>query len=212
MRTIDLNGKRLPYTYKEIVESNHPEFWSAATECINHVYVWQQMIVELLPDWKTIIHHYSNKRNSGNSPIALLNYLKLRSIYGFAHFIWEQVNHKCHDLGVSSNNNVQNDIDQAQTKLISLFESFEKVDVFDISQDEKAGFEKLEQAVAGFGTKTDFPVISSFSFLDIVETIKNVNPWPDYFWELVLNDSIPAAPNVGGLMESEDDNKLVRMY
>ena len=207
-----LQGKRLPYTYKEIVESCHPEFWNAATECINRVNGWQQMIVELLPKWKTIIHNYSKQRNSENAQIALLNYLKLRSIYGFAHLIWKQVNHTCHDLGVSSNNSDQDDIDQAQTKLISLFESFENVDVFDISQDETAGFEKLEQAVAGFGTRTDFQVMYSLWFLDIVGTIKNGNPWPDHFWELVLNDSIPTAPNVGGLMESEEDNKIVRIY
>lgn len=207
MLTINNLGKRLPYTYKEIVEIDYPEIWDLAQRCFQITKTWQEMAVELMPLYK--------KRSS------LLNYLKTRSLYGFAYYIAKQVNRLCHELASCDNEQDQDGVDNARIALADLFEAFGKVNVIDIVQDNIEGFHKLEQAVEGFGERTDFHVMDCcsneglhtiWSFLDIVGTLKNGESSCDSLWEAVNNSSDPTETNIGGLMESEEDNKLVRLY
>jgi hypothetical protein len=198
--------KRLPYTYKEIVELDYPKIWDLAQRCLQIAKTWQEMAVELMPLYK--------KRP------MLQNYLKIRSLYGFAYYIWKRVNCLCHELAYCKNNADRVGEDDAKIALADLFEAFGKVDVIDIAQDDNEGFHKLQQAVERFGIGTDFHVMdcynnegrhSTWSFLDIVGTLKN-DESGDSLWEAVNNASDPTETNIGGLMESEEDNKLVRLY
>ncbi len=201
------HGKRRPYTYKGIVEIDYPEIWDLAQKCLQITKAWQEMTVELMPLFK--------KRS------ALLTYLKVRSLYSFAYYIAEQVNHLCHQLAFCANEQDQEGVDRAKIMLADLFEAFGKVDAFDIAQDNIDGFLKLEQDVEGFGERTDFHVMdcyskegrhSTWSFLNIAGTLKNGESSCDSLWEAVNNSPEPAEPNISGLMESGEDNKLVRMY
>ena len=207
MLTIDDLGKRLPYTYKEIVEIDHPEIWDLAQRCLQITEAWQEMTVELMPLFK--------KRT------MLLNYLKVRSLYGFAHYIGKQVNRLCHELASCDNEQDQDGVDNAKIALADLFEAFGKVDALDIAKDSVEGFRKLEQAIEGFGERTDFHVMdcyskegrhSTWSFLDITGTLKKGESSYDSLWEAAINSPDPTKPDIDGLMESEEDNKLVRMY
>ncbi|MBQ6306402.1 MAG: hypothetical protein IJK78_07540 [Bacteroidales bacterium] len=207
MLTINDLGKRLPYTYKEIVELDYPEIWDLAQRCLQITKTWQEMAVELMPLYK--------KRP------MLQNYLKVRSLYGFAYYIWKQVNCLCHELAYCKNNADMEGADDARIALADLFEAFGKVDVTDIAQDNNQGFHKLQQAVEGFDERTDFHVMDRYSneglqtkwsYLDIVGTLKNGESSCDSLWEAVNNSSDPTETNIGGLLESEEDNELVRMY
>ncbi len=53
---------------------------------------------------------------------------------------------------------------------------------------------------------------STWSFLDIAGTLKNEESSYDSLWEAANNSPAPTKPDIDGLMESEEDNKLVRMY
>jgi hypothetical protein len=207
MLTINDLGKRLPYTYKEIVEIDYPEIWDLSQRCLQIAEAWQEMTVELTPLFK--------KRST------LLNYLKVRSLYGLAHYIGAQVNRLCHELASCDNEQDQDGVDNARIALADLFENFGKVDALDIAQDNTEGFRKLEQAVEGFGERTDFHVMdcyskegrhSTWSFLDIAGTLKNGESSYDSLWEAVNNSPDPTKPNISGLMESEEDNKMIRIY
>ena len=207
MLTIDDLGKRLPYTYKEIVEIDYPEFWDLAQRCLQITETWQEMTVELMPLFK--------------KHTTLLNYLKVRSLYGFAYYIAERVNRLCHELASCDNEQDQDGVDNARIALADLFEAFGKVDVIDIAQDNIDGFHKLEQAVEGFAERTDFHVMdcyskegrhSTWSFLDIAGTLKNGESSYDSLWVAANNSPDPTKPNIGGLMESEEDNKMIRIY
>ena len=207
MLTINDLGKRLPYTYKEIVEIDYPEIWDLAQRCLQIAEAWQEMTVELMPLFK--------KRS------MLLNYLKVRSLYGLAHYIVKQVNRFCHELASCENEQDQDGVDNAKIALADLFEAFGKVDALDIAKDSVEGFRKLEQAIEGFGERTDFHVMdcyskegchSTWSFLDIAGTLKNGESSYDSLWEAVNNSPDPTKPNISGLMESEEDNKMIRIY
>ena len=207
MLTINDLDKRLPYTYKEIVEIDYPEIWDLAQRCLQITETWQEMTVELMPLFK--------------KHTTLLNYLKVRSLYGFAYYIAERVNRLCHELASCDNEQDQDGVDNARIALADLFEAFGKVDALDIAQDNTEGFRKLEQAVEGFGERTDFHVMdcyskegrhSTWSFLDIAGTLKNGESSYDSLWEAVNNSPDPTKPNISGLMESEEDNKMIRIY
>ncbi len=199
--------KKLPYTLKDIVEIDHPKIWDLAQKCLQITEAWQKMTLELMPLYK--------KRST------LVNYLKLRSLYGLACFIAERVNRLCHDLAVCANEQDQDGLDKAKTALVNLFEAFGKVDALDIAQDNTEGFHKLEQAVKDFGETTNFHVMDCFSkegrhstwwFRDIVGILKKGESSYDSLWEAANNSPDPTEPNIGGLMESEEDNKNIRTY
>lgn len=211
----------LPRTYKEIVKYYHSEIWNPAKECISELEKWQKLLIELMPSVKTILPTDAGERTSEKAQIVLLNYLKLRSLYGLAHEIGEQVNHWCHELGVSGNVQDEEDINKAKAVLTDLFEAFGKVDAVDIAHDNLNGFQKLEQAVDSFVAFHDFLVMRSYhdgvqwgnwTFHDITGNIGVYGLQSDALWESVLHDTVPTDLNVSGLMESEEDNKVVRLY
>lgn len=211
----------LPRTYKEIVKYYHSEIWNPAKECISELEKWQKLLIELMPSVKTILPTDAGERTSEKAQIVLLNYLKLRSLYGLAHEIGEQVNQWCHELGVSGNVQDEEDINKAKAFLTDLFEAFGKVDAVDIAHDNLNGFQKLEQAVDSFVAFHDFLVMRSYhdgvqwgnwTFHDITGNIGVYGLQSDALWESVLHDTVPTDPNVSGLMESEEDNKVVRLY
>lgn len=203
----ELKKMHYPYTYKEIVEIDYPEIWDLAKGCLQIAEAWQEMTVDLMPLYK--------KRST------LLNYLKVRSIYGLARYVADQENRLCHQLAFCDNDQDHDGVDHAKIALADLFEAFGQVDAFDIVQDNKEGFHKLEQAVEGFGERTDFHVMdcyskedrhSTWSFRDITGNLKHGESSRDTLWEAANNSPDPTKPNIDGLMESEEDNKLIRMY
>lgn len=221
MLTINDLGKRLPYTYKEIVEIDYPEIWDLAQSCTQMLHGWQEMLVEPMKVFHEHLPADVESRTSKNAQITFLNYLKMRSLFGLAYEIWEQVNHWCHALGVSGNVRDNEGVEKARVALADLFEAFAKVDVIDIAQDNIEGFQKLERAVDAFGTFHDFLVMPIYhndvrwgiwDFRDITGNIASHGLQDDALWKSALHDIVPATPNIGGLMESEEDNKLVRMY
>ena len=72
-----------------------------------------------------------------------------------------------------------------------------------------------------FGERTDSHVMdcyskeglhTTWSFLDITGTLKHGESSYDSLWEAVNNSLDPTKPNIDGLMGSEEDDRLIRMY
>ena len=133
-------------------------------------------------------------------------------------------------------------VGEGQTDLRALFETINKVDVLDIVQDQETGFEKLKQTLGDtyihvMAGRSSDGGSSTWSFRDIVGTLEYfencekasiaIDPMPlstiprrddmaiesyNNLWTAALHDIIPTEPDITGLMESEEDNKLVRMY
>jgi len=106
----------------------------------------------------------------------------------------------------------------------------------------RTGFEKLKQALGRtyfhvMAGRTSEGLHTTWSFGDIVGTpeyLENcekasiaIDPMPlptiprrddmaieayNNLWAAVLHDIIPTEPDIAGLMETEEDNKTVRMY
>ena len=198
---------RRPYTPREIVEDEYPEMFETGKGCLCELEKLQEKVVELLPSYKKQVTDCQNNRGTKEAQAHLLNYLKLRSLYSFACKIAEQVNLRCRNLAVCDE-----DQEEKEIVLAKSYEAFGKVDFDDIVQDDKEGFRKLEQAVESFGKRTDFMVMECWSFLDIVGTLNNGGSSLDDLWRSAIESLDPTKPNIGGLMESEEDNRMVRVY
>ena len=90
MLAINDLGKREPYTYKEIVEMDYPDYWKAANDSVLRADAIQEMMGKALPIFHDHLPADTEKWGSEKAKNLLLNYLKLRSLYGFGHYIWEK--------------------------------------------------------------------------------------------------------------------------
>jgi hypothetical protein len=216
MLTIDDLGKRKPYTYKEIVELDYPDYWKAVNDSVLRADAIQEMMGKALPIFQDHLPVDNEKWGLEKAKNLLLNYLKLRTLYGFGHYIWEKANHLCYELAKSSNDGDYIGVEKAKTDLRALFETINKVDVLDIVQDQETGFEKLKQALRdtyihvmrGLDSEGQY---ANWSFRDIVGTLDECG-FTDNLWTAALNSAVPTEPDIAGLMESDEDNKTVRMY
>ena len=196
MITVNDIDEKKPYTYKDIIEIEYPNIWELAHDCMKVLEQCQNMLVELLPIHKGLVP----------------DYLKLRSLYALTGFIWERVNLYCHQMAYSDNNHDQSGIEENREKLSGVFDAFAGVDIIDIVEDGKTGFQKLEQAISGFGAGTDFYVLAGYRFSDIVGIVKYQGWNSDGLCTTVKEDTIPSGTNLGGFMDSEEDNKMIRIY
>ena len=203
---------RRPYTPREIIEDEFPEMFETGTGCLYELVRWQEKVVDLLPSYKKQVVDSQYNRETKEAQAHLQNYLKLRSLYGFACKIAEQVNQRCRELADRGEN-------QKENALAHLFEAFGKVDFDDIVQDDQEGFHKLEQTVEGFKKDAELfsqiacsKVVGMWTFYDIVTPLKNGKSPSDSLWEAAIGSTDPTKPNIGGLMESEEDNRMDRMY
>lgn len=203
---VDNIGK-LPYTYKEIVQKEYPDFWNAASECGHVLEEWQNLIVKLLPIHKEQLPKSFDELENKESQTIMLNYLKLRSIYSLAEMLWEQINKLCHELAVENNEGKRRDVENTKIKLIATFEKIDSIPIIEIVEDFIKGFDKLHQEISNF----DF-VVLPMRYSDICGIVYNKGIQEESLWESALNSQDPTEPDITDFMETPDDNKLIRMY
>lgn len=96
MITVDDIGKKKPYTLKEIVEIELPEFWGGANESIRIANELQNLSIKLLTLYKSSLPgDFDQLKTNESFQLIFLNYLKMRSFYGLAYKIWEIVDDRC---------------------------------------------------------------------------------------------------------------------
>lgn len=117
MLTINDLNKRLPYTYKEIVEIGYSDYWKAVNDSVLRADAIQEMMGKALHIFHDHLPVDTEKWGLEKAKNLLLNYLKLRSLYGFGHYIWEKANRLCHELGKSSNDGDYDGVEKAKTDL-----------------------------------------------------------------------------------------------
>ncbi len=218
LTTNDL-GKRRPYTLKEIVELDYPEFWGGAKEGIRVVKELQNMMLGMLPiSRRHLPSTFDQLKAHKQAQIALLNYLKMRSIYGLAYAIWELLDTNCRKLAQARLEVEQDQIEDAMGRLVdvmSLVDSITKS--FDFVKDQENGFYMLKDMIDTRCPGMDFFVKrgtanSTWSYRDIVGTIQGLGFSDENICNSLLFDDDPKEPNIGGLMERPEDDKMVVVY
>lgn len=216
------NYKKYSYTLSEIFKNEHPDLWGRAEKCIRDLGNWQKMTVELFPVYHQQVLEASKNRTSKMAQLVLMNYIKLRTIYAFAYEIWNKVNSECHNVAYAINENDHDGEEKAKSALVKSLEGFERISIIDIVKDEVSGFFRLYRQVKDYNSIYDiFQVLCRISedglhiqssFLDIVGNIQSEGLLSEYIWDRATKSPYPTEPNISGLMESEEDNEMVRVY
>lgn len=213
--TINDIGKRRPYTLKEFVELDYPDFWNGSIESIRVAKEIQKLSLTLLPISRKLLPF--NPEQLKGQEFRVFNYLTLRSIYGLTYDIWKSLNTNCHELAEARLNADYDKIPYWQEKIIGEMSLIDSLTTsLDYVVKEEKGYDKLKEIINTNSPIRDFFVKrgcrngSTWSYFDIVGTIQN-NGIDEHFDSLLFDDD-PKESNIGGLMEDPKDNKLVVMY
>lgn len=216
------NYKKYSYTLSEIFKNEHPDLWGRAEKCIRDLGNWQKMAVELFPVYHQQVLEASKDRTSKMAQLVLMNYIKLRTIYAFAYEIWNKVNSECHNVAYAKNDNDRDGEEKATSALVKCLEGFERISIIDIVKDEVSGFFRLYKQVEDYDSIPDILQVLlwisedgchiQLSFRDIVGAIRGEGLLSEYLWEMSTKCPYPTEPSISGLMESEEDNEMVRVY
>lgn len=211
-----------PYTLKEIMENKYPEPYETINSCFHDLENWQNTSLKKLPLYKKQVLDNKDNWKSIDAQIHLMNYIKLCSLYGFAHYIWKQINDHCHKLASYYNENNEEGVAKEETSLLDLMNRFSQISIKGIAEDEVTGFFRLYRVVESFDQREDvLNVLEWFdeenrpktcSYRDIIGIINSNGLQDEGLWKRALKSIEPTELNISGLMESEEDNELARMY
>ena len=222
MLTTNGNNGKKPYTLREIVEIDYPEFWGGASESVRVAGELQKLAIELLPVYKKPLSvDLEQLKAQEELQSFFVNYLKARSIYGLAYKISEIVDSECRNLAMADNCQDSDSIDNAEGELIDIMTLVESLsESIEAIFDDKTGFSKLEELIDTYNSNRvdtnrpnfDFPVLPQWSYQDIMYSIKNRGLLHEDLWNSVLNDIAPKEGIIVALMERPEDNEMVRIY
>lgn len=219
MLTTNGNNGKKPYTLREIVEIDYPEFWGGASETVRVVGELQNLAIELLPVFKKPLSvDLEQLKTHEELQSFFVNYLKARSIYGLAYKISEIVDSECRNLAMADNCQDSDSVDIAEGELIDIMTLVESLSgSIESIFDDKTGLSKLEEMLDTFRIDTDKPkfdflVLPNWSYRDIMGSINNRGLLHEDLWNSVLNDIAPKEGSIVALMERPEDNEMVRIY
>lgn len=219
MLTTNGNNGKNPYTLREIVEIDYPEFWGGASETVRVVGELQNLAIEILPVFKKPLSvDLEQLKAQEELQSFFVNYLKARTIYGLAYKISEIVDSECRNLAVADNCQDSDSIDNAEGELIDIMTLVESLSgTIESFFDDKTGLSKLEEMLDTFRIDTDKPkfdflVLPNWSYRDIMGSINNRGLLHEDLWNSVLNDVAPKEGSIVALMERPEDNEMVRIY
>lgn len=213
---------RLNYTLRETFENECPDLMALSEKCIRDLENWQKMTMELFPVYHKQVLEASKNRTSKMAQMVLINYIKLRSVYAFAREIWDKVNKECRNVAFAINENDPEGEVKAKSALFKCLDGFGQISVIDIVKDEVSGFFRLYKQVEDYDSIPDILQVLlwisedgchiQLSFRDIVGAIRGEGLLSEYLWEMSTKCPYPTEPSISGLMESEEDNAMVRVY
>ena len=210
--TIDMlknPNKRPPYTKREILQKEFPDFWGGANELVRILRELQNLLVELLPEYKQVLPHALEKLEDKNYQNICLNYIKYRILYAFAKEVWKETEQHCTVIATKPNDN-----DSAKEALIHSFEVFDAYPLIDIVGNDETGYKTMNEMIEKYDPHFDFTVLStgSWRYSDIIGIIQSHGLKSKQFVSL-LNDAIadpdPTKASIGELL---DDNEPMRFY
>ncbi len=202
-------NKRPPYTKREILQVEYPDFWGGANELVRILRELQNLIVNLLPQHKQVLPKTFEKLEDHNYQNICLNYIKYRILYAFAEAVWKKTEQHCTDIATKPNDN-----DPAKAALIHSFEVFDAYPLEDIVGTDKTGYETMNEMIEKFEPHFVFKVLSigSWDYHDITGVIQSYGLKSKQFeqlWKDALVDPDPTKASVGELL---DNNEPERFY
>lgn len=204
--TIDMieKHKKLPYTKKEILQQEYPEFWGGANELVRILRELQNMIVEMLPIYKPALPKTIDQLEDKDSQNIYLTYIKYRILYAFAESVWKRTEQYCQDI---AENPIDND--SSKMSLLHSFEVFDEHPLINIVSDDEKGYDMMKEMIDKYDPHIFFGVLQRWGYRDIVGVIQAYGLKHEQLWKDVCADPDPKEASIGELL---DDNQTIRFY
>ena len=90
--------KRIPYTKREILQQEYPSFWGRANELVRVLRELQNLLVELMPVYRSGLPRLSAQLENIKIQSFFLSYIKCRILYAFTETIWKKTEQLCANL------------------------------------------------------------------------------------------------------------------
>ena len=200
-------SKRPAYTKREILQKEYPDFLNGANHLVRILRELQNLLVELLPQYKQALSQAVEKLGVKNYQNICLNYIKYRILYAFAEKVWKMTEQYCTDIATKPDDN-----DSAKDALFRSFEVFDEYNLYDIVENDETGYNAMNEMIGKLNPIFKVFSTGSWEYHDITGIIKGYGLNSKKF-EHLLNDAIadpdPTEASIGELL---NDNEMERIY
>ena len=196
------------YTYRQVMETDYQSLWEGAQKYVKHLAQVQAQIIDVLPEYKSLLPNEFVELKGEKAQTNLLNYIRLCSIYTFAGEAFQTIDKLFRDLVDSEGKHDQEGIDDLIQKIVALCNTLQD----DIITDDVTGFLRLCAKWQELREKSIIPdwiVFKHWSFGDIVGTINNQGMCDEGLWHDAIQNKDPEAVSIGTLLDSDE---MIRIY
>lgn len=200
------------YTYRQVMETDYQSLWEGAQKYVEHLAQVQAQIIDVLPEYKSLLPNEFIELKEKKMQVNLLNYIRLCSIYTFADKAFQTIDKLCRDLVDSEKKQDQEGIEDLVQTIVALCNT----SLDDFITDAVTGFLRLSakwQELREKSIISDWIVFKleggTWSFADIVGTIDNQGMCDEGLWHDAIQNKDPKAVSVGTLLDS---NEMIRIY
>lgn len=200
------------YTYRQVMETDYQSLWEGAQKYVEHLTQVQAQIIDVLPEYKSLLPNEFIELKEKKMQVNLLNYIRLCSIYTFADKAFQTLDKLCRDLVDSEKKQDQEGIEDLIQKIVALCNT----SLDDFITDAVTGFLRLSAKWQEFREKSiisDWIVFKleggTWSFADIVGTINSYGLFYESLWRDATQNQDPEAVSIGTLLDSDE---MIRIY
>ena len=207
-----------PDTPRGIMDEYFPELLEQSEQCFKKMEELQKKVVLLLSNSQRQIPDPTSETANNLQKMQvqqnLMEYIYLKSLYGFANKLCEIIDCQCRSLAEAKNKEVQEDIDKSKESLENALAIASTVKIDEPIKGMLCLDDVIESQIKERKVQVDFAVLKtrerngSCTFRDITGTIKSKGITQS-LWADVKNDDIPIDSNIRPLL---DDNEMLRIY
>ena len=184
------------YTYSEIMADSYPELWKRAQGQVDRLAELQEKLLDIFKDFQKPM----------TDPEA---YIYFRSVFAFAHELWNVLDGRCLSLSRASNGADYVAVDDAICELQYMLGFLDKIQMEEIC-DDGFGILNLNALLLQHKPRIDFVVFPRcWRFSDIAGYYSGHGKHPEDLLEIAGADAIPETVTIGKLL---DDDTPVRIY
>ncbi len=188
-----------------LFQSAHMDLWEKAANLTYQLTTLQNEWVNMMNGMITLLPSKVEDVNNVEKQTILLNYIRLYSFYRFAYKLWTLVDDKCREIVHSERNGASAYVDDLIIELERIMAVAKELPLAELAKDEKEGLLKLESLKEQIQERMDWGVFrenaATWSFLDIIETIKGEQTEREKLWEVTIKSIPPTGANIGKILE-----------
>ncbi len=200
---------RTPFTRKEIMEEHHQDLWQKTEHVAEILLSLQKEVVALLPEAKKRLPKDVDELKEPSAQMNFLDYLYLRSLFGFAEGVWMALKAQCCELAETQTRDRYDDEKrkEAEEMLVKTLRVATSIPFVELPSAQEKKLEVIKEYLLCFDDNPSDFRVHKWTFKDIVECEKNNGSLMSAgLLRDTLADDFPIKPSIGRLL---DDDKTI---